>query len=66
MGSEGLPERSEGLPGGPGGEGWTCGRMDVRMDGQNFSPFYRTLSPVRAAAQKIIKGKISYNNSQNN
>ena len=25
---------------------------DVRTDGQNFFPFYRTLSPVGAAAQK--------------
>ena len=28
------------------------GRMDGRTDGRNFSPFYKTLSPVGAAAQK--------------
>ena len=47
-GSEGLPEGSEGLQGGPGGDGRTYGRTYVR----NFSPFYRTSSPVGAAAQK--------------
>ena len=26
------------------------GRMDVHTDGQDFSPFYRTLSPLGAAA----------------
>ena len=34
----------------------TYGRTDVQMggqtDGRNFSPFYRSLSPVGAAAQK--------------
>merc|ERR1712002_152455 len=43
-GSEGQPEGSEGLPGGEG-------RMYVR----NFSPFYRTSSPLGAAAQKKTK-----------
>ena len=61
-GSEGLPEGPEGLPEGPEGPeslpegpeeaqgGWTYGRVYVR----NFSPFYRTLSPVGAAAQKRV------------
>ena len=30
------------------------GQMGGRTDKQNFSPFYRTLSPVRAAAQKLL------------
>ena len=30
------------------------GRTDVRTYGRNFSPFYRTLSPVGAAAQKLL------------
>ena len=51
-GSEGLPEGSEGLPEGfeglPGGPGRTYGQTY----GRNFSPFYRTSSPVEAAAQK--------------
>ena len=51
-GSKGLPEGPEGLPGGPGG-GRTYGRTDGRTDGRNFSPFYRTSSPVGAAAQKL-------------
>ena len=28
--------------------------MDGRTDVRNFSPFYRTLSPVGAAAQKVM------------
>ena len=32
---------------------WTDGRTDERMDGQKISPFYRTLSPIGAAAQKV-------------
>ena len=28
------------------------GRIDKQMNGRNFSPFYRTLSPTGAAAQK--------------
>ena len=32
--------------------GHTDGRTDGRMDGQKISPFYRTLSPIGAAAQK--------------
>ena len=35
-------------------DGWrTNGWTDGRMDGRSFSPFYRTSSPVRAAAQKL-------------
>ena len=53
-GSEGQPVGSEGRPAGsegqPEGGGQTDGQMDRRTGGQNFSPFYRTLSPVRAAA----------------
>ena len=41
---------------GLGEDGRTNGGMDRRTtgrtDGQNFSPFYRTLSPTGAAAQK--------------
>ena len=33
-------------------EGWVDGWMDRWMDERNFFPFYRTLSPVRAAGQK--------------
>ena len=51
-GSEGLPEGSEGLPGGPGGmDGRAYGQTYVR----NFSPFYRTLAPVRATGEKMKK-----------
>ena len=50
-GIEGLPEGSGGLTGG-GGDRHTDGRTDGRTDVRNFSPFYRTLSPVGAAAQK--------------
>ena len=51
-GPESLPEGPEGWPGAQGGPyGWTYGQTDV----QNFSPFYRTLSPVEAAAQKERK-----------
>ena len=49
----GLKEPDLGLRG--LGEGGTYGRTDVRTDvrtdGRNFSPFYRTSSPVGAAAQ---------------
>ena len=50
-GSEGLPEGSEGLPEGSDRRA-RGGRTYGRMDGRNFSPFYRTFSPVGAAAQK--------------
>ena len=33
-----------------GGNGQTDGRMDGWMDGRKISPFYRTLSPIGAAA----------------
>ena len=56
-GSDSLPEGSEGLPGGPGGDGRTDGRTDVRTDGRNLSPFYRTSSPVGAAARKGVAYK---------
>ena len=46
---EPLPKRGE-------TDVWTDrlmdGQTDGQMDVQNFSPFYRTLSPVGAAAQK--------------
>ena len=50
-GPEGLQVGPEGLSEGPESlsEGSEGGRMYVRTDVQNFSPFYRT---VRAAAQK--------------
>ena len=50
-GPEGQPEEPEGLPEGPE-EAGGGGRTDVRTDVRNFSPFYRTSSPVGAAAQK--------------
>ena len=54
-GSEGLPEGPEGLPERPKGLPSTRGGgMDRWMNKQNFSPFYRTLSPVGAAAQKHV------------
>ena len=46
-GPEGLPEGPKGLPGAQGG---TYERTDVWTDVQNFSPFYRPLSPCGAAA----------------
>ena len=49
-GSEGLSERPEGLPEGPESRPGGNKRMDIRMDIWNFSPFYRTLSLVGAAA----------------
>ena len=33
-----------------GGNGQTDGQKDGRMDGQKISPFYRTSSPIGAAA----------------
>ena len=38
-----------------GGNGWTDGRMDGRTDGWKISPFYKTPSPIRAAAKKEMK-----------
>ena len=70
-GPDGLPEEPKGLPEGPKGmqEGpeelpeWTEGlpggtneHMEGQMDGRNFSPFYSTLSPEGAAAQKLDLG----------
>ena len=57
-GSEGLPEGPESLPEGPEGlpeghEGLP-GAMGGRTDVQNFSPFYRILSPVGAVFQEGI------------
>ena len=53
-GPEGLPEGPEGLPEGPEGPESLPGGTDVRTYGRtdvrNFSPFYRTSSPVGAAA----------------
>ena len=44
---EGHPAGSEGHPGGVGGmDRWT----DRWMDNRNFFPYYKTLSPLRAAA----------------
>ena len=37
---------------------WTYRWMDVWMDRRNFSPFYRTLSPVGAATQKEVTKSI--------
>ena len=65
-GSEGLPEGSEGLPEGPEGlpewpEGLPGGLRacqeawgDIKTNGWTFyRTFYRTLSPILAAAQKL-------------
>ena len=52
-GCEGLAEGPEGLAGDSGRGGRTYGRTDGRTDGRNFSPFYRTSSPLGAAAQKL-------------
>ena len=50
-GSEGQLEGFEGhLEGSEGQQ--RGGRTDERTDGRKFSPFYRTSSPTRAAAQK--------------
>ena len=57
-GSEGQPAGSEGQLEGSGGQPAGSegqpegGRTDVRTYERNFSPFYRTSSPVGAAAQK--------------
>ena len=48
-----------------GPEGGTDGRTDEHTDGRKISPFYRTLSPIRAAAlpppmktkEKVEQGK---------
>ena len=62
-GSEGQPAGSEGQLEGSGGQPAGSegqpegGHTDVRTDVRNFSPFYRTLSPVGAAAQKAEKVK---------
>ena len=51
----GLLEGSVGLPGGPRGgqmDKWTYRWTDVWIDRRNFSPNYRTLSPVGAATHK--------------
>ena len=57
-GPEGLPEGPEGLSVGPEAlpqepethQEARGGQTDVQTDVWNFSPFYRTSSPVRAAA----------------
>ena len=51
-GSGGQPAGSEGQPEGGRTDVRTDGRTYGRTDGRNFSPFYRTSSPVGAAAQK--------------
>ena len=53
--SQGLDLASQGLARAwvrPQGDRKTNEQTYGRMDGQNFSPFYRTLSPFGAAAQK--------------
>ena len=40
-------------------DGWTEGWVDGQTYEQNFSPFYSTLSPIRAAAQKDHFGILS-------
>ena len=61
-GPEGLPEGPECLPGGQGGHTY------LRTYGRNFFPFYRTSSPVGAAAQKgvmIISPNLSWRARRN-
>ena len=58
-GSEDLPEGREGLPEGPAGRGRTCARTYGRTYKRNFSPYYRTQSPIRTAAQKASSGVLS-------
>ena len=56
-GSEGLPEGYEGQPKRPKGQtgGWRYGG--------NFSPFYRTSSPVGNPAQKgLVMGWVTFLN----
>ena len=55
--TEDPPGLSEGFEGSRGDRG-----TDGRTDGRNFSPFYRTSSPLGAAAQKpTSRQKASYN-----
>ena len=50
---EGLPKWPKGLSDGSQGQGGDAQvKMYVCTGIQNFSPFYRTLSPVKAAAQE--------------
>ena len=55
-GSDGQLERSKGQLKGPEGHSAVSegqpGGASQGMDEQNFSPFYRSLSPLRVAAQK--------------
>ena len=51
-GPEGQLEGSMGRP--DGLRASQGGRMNEQMDKQSFSPFYRTLSPLGAAAQKEL------------
>ena len=39
---------------------WTDGRMDGWMNRQEIAPFYRTLSPIGAAAQKAVYGRTDH------
>ena len=55
---EGFLEGSEGLPEGPEGLTGVGERTDRWTYRHNFSPFYRTLSTVAAAAQKAAKSTI--------
>ena len=58
-GSEGLLEESEILPEGSEGLLEKYERYEGNADVWNFYPFYRTLSPVRAATQKDKSNPIS-------
>ena len=53
-GPEGLSEGPLGLPGESQGlsEGLEDGCIDIWMEGQNFSIFYKIFSPLGASAQK--------------
>ena len=52
MASQGLARASLGLAWASLGLAQASGGADGRTNGRNFSPFYRTLSPIEAAAQK--------------
>ena len=49
----GLSATQQGLRASKGGG--ADGQTDRQMDGQNFSPFYRTSSPLRATALLLSK-----------
>ena len=47
-------EAGQRLDGWPGWMAQRGGRTDIQTNGRKISPFYRTSSPIRAAAQKVF------------